>query len=408
MRDLSIRRVALFHFAFVLTFYAGLATAPSVNAASNHAIYAVKPDGDLLYYAYRGASNSANSWGPTAVQIGNGWNFRQVFSGGDGVIFAITDSGDLMYYKYLGVNNGSASWGRGGVKIGNGWNFRQVFSGGDGVIFAVADNFDLLYYKYLGMRDGSNSWGRTNVKIGNGWNFREVFPGGSGVIFAITESSDLLYYKFQGFGLGKSPPPVWAPASQNKIGNGWSFRKVFSGGDGAIFSIAADGDLFFHKFLGMADGAFRWGTDSGVKVGNGWNFAHVFAELTPATAAAAGSGPAAPGDAKPPPANAYRTSAWSSWSRADGVQYRYRWGWDPSDSRYSKDVDAIFEMKNLQRGVWDGSARSIDCHQNTVSMGTDVRLQPNQTRQVKFRTPNCGTLQSPEFRPNVVRAGRVD
>jgi hypothetical protein len=107
-------------------------------------------------------------------------------------------------------------------------------------------------------------------------------------------------------------------------------------------------------------------------------------------------------------AKPYRTNAWSPWSRAAGVEYRYRWGWDPTDSRYSKQIDAIFEMKNLQRAVWEGAARSIDCNQNTVSMGTNVRLQPNQTRQVKFRTPNCGTLQSPEFRPNIVRAGRID
>jgi len=107
-------------------------------------------------------------------------------------------------------------------------------------------------------------------------------------------------------------------------------------------------------------------------------------------------------------AKAYRTSAWSPWARTAGVEYRYRWGWDPTDSRYSKQIDAIFEMKNLQRGVWEGAARSTDCNQNTVSMGTNVRLQPKQTRQVKFRTPNCGTLQSPEFQPNVVRAGRID
>jgi hypothetical protein len=118
------------------------------------------------------------------------------------------------------------------------------------------------------------------------------------------------------------------------------------------------------------------------------------------------------GLATPPSAHAqvkaYRTSNWSPWSRAAGVEYRYRWGWDPTDSRYSKQIDAIFEMKNLQRAVWEGAARSTDCNQNTVSMGTNVRLQPKQTRQVKFRTPNCGTLQSPEFRPNVVRAGRID
>jgi len=94
-------------------------------------------------------------------------------------------AGDLLYYQYLGIGDGSASWGKTGIKVGNGWNFKQVFSGGNGVLFAVNDAGELFYYQYLGMRDGSSSWGAASAnKIGNGWNFKQVFSGGDGVIFA--------------------------------------------------------------------------------------------------------------------------------------------------------------------------------------------------------------------------------
>src|SRR6478672_8486984 len=46
--------------------------------------------------------------------------------------------------------------------------------------------------------------------------------------------------------------------------------------------------------------------------------------------------------------SAYRFSAWSAWRRAEGVQYRYRWGWNPQEPRYATRVDAEFEMRTLQ------------------------------------------------------------
>jgi tachylectin len=165
---------------------------PSARAANEQVIYGINPDGDLLYYKYLGMSDGSKSWGKTGARIGNGWNFRQVFSGGDGVIFAITEEGDLLYHKYRGLsdtaftNSGSSSWGTTGARIGNGWNFRQVFSGGDGVIFAINEEGELLYYRYLGMSDGSRSWGASGARIGNGWGFPQVFaelrstlPGGA-------------------------------------------------------------------------------------------------------------------------------------------------------------------------------------------------------------------------------------
>jgi len=44
-------------------------------------------------------------------------------------IYAITDNGDMLFYKYDGAADGSPNWSIQAKKIGNGWNFKQVFTG---------------------------------------------------------------------------------------------------------------------------------------------------------------------------------------------------------------------------------------------------------------------------------------
>ena len=46
-----------------------------------------------------------------------------------GAIYAIRDNGDMLFYKHTGTATGSADWPIQAKKIGNGWNFRQVFAG---------------------------------------------------------------------------------------------------------------------------------------------------------------------------------------------------------------------------------------------------------------------------------------
>lgn len=62
----------------------------------------------------------------------------------------------------------------------------------------------------------------------------------------------------------------------------------------------------------------------------------------------------------------------------------------------------------VQRRVWEGAARSLDCSKDTLSMSKRVVLQPNETQEVKFLTPNCGNKARPSFRPNIVRSTRID
>jgi hypothetical protein len=120
---------------------------------------------------------------------------------------------------------------------------------------------------------------------------------------------------------------------------------------------------------------------------------------------AAAAPPAAPA---PAPASGYKLSEWSPWARAEGAKYRYRWGWNPQEPRYADKVDAIFQITSTQTRVWDGAVRSLDCAQGTLSMSKRVVLQPGQTQEVKFLTPNCGTKTRPSFQPNVVRSVRID
>jgi hypothetical protein len=142
------------------------------------------------------------------------------------------------------------------------------------VIYGINPNGDLFYYQYLGMGDGAFSWGKVNVPAGNGWSFRHVFSGGDGVVFAITDTGDLFYYKYLGVNNGVK---AWGK-THVLIGTGWNFAHVFSGGNGMIFAINDAGELFYYKYLGMATGAAgnaAWGKTK-VQIGNGWNLPYVF------------------------------------------------------------------------------------------------------------------------------------
>ena len=108
------------------------------------------------------------------------------------------------------------------------------------------------------------------------------------------------------------------------------------------------------------------------------------------------------------PTGGYRMTGWSGWGRAAGVEYRYRVGWDPANSRPGSTVDAIYELRNPGGRAWSGAARSLNCSQNTLWGSTDATLGPGQTREVRVRAPNCGNATNPDIRPNVVAAGRID
>ena len=49
------------------------------------------------------------SWeGPK--EVGTGWNFKHVFSSGEGNVYAVTDDGRLLWYRHLAFEGGGPTW----------------------------------------------------------------------------------------------------------------------------------------------------------------------------------------------------------------------------------------------------------------------------------------------------------
>jgi hypothetical protein len=101
-------------------------------------------------------------------------------------------------------------------------------------------------------------------------------------IYAVQANGDMLFYKHLDYRDGSAS---WWPGGGTKIGNGWNFKQVFAGPEGAIYAITFDGDMLFYKHLGYRDGSASWWPGGGTKIGNGWNFVHLTANHSPAVPA---------------------------------------------------------------------------------------------------------------------------
>ena len=115
----------------------------------NGVIYAIAPDGSLMWYRNTGFATGEASWvGPK--KISTGWSsFKTVFSAGEGVIYAVTNDGKLMLYHHLDPMGGEKRWS-GPVQVGTGWDgYAQLFSTGNGVIYGLATDGKLSYYRHL-------------------------------------------------------------------------------------------------------------------------------------------------------------------------------------------------------------------------------------------------------------------
>ena len=249
---------------------------PAKASPADAVIYAVDQNNNLLWYRHDGREDGTPNWaGPEGKNVGTGWTFTHVFSGGDGIIYAVKPNGELLWYRHDGRGDGTPRWATEGKVVGTGWNVKHVFSGGDGIIYAVAANDDLLWNRHEGREDGTPRWASTVSKVvGNGWAFRHVFSGGDGYIYAVTPKAELLWFKHDGRHDGSYR---WATDAGRVVGTGWNVRHVFSGGNGVIYSVMPNGELMWHRHEGRQDGSFRWAAPGvGKNVGTGWMFRHVF------------------------------------------------------------------------------------------------------------------------------------
>ena len=252
----------------------------SIPSPAAGVIYAINSTGDLLWYRHDGRQGGSSQWaGQSGKKVGEGWTFKQVFSGGDGVIYAVTSDNRLLWFRHDGVNDGvddgTFQWpASAGKNVGTGWSFEHVFSAGNGVIYAITADGDLLWYRHEGRRDGSSRWaGQSGKKVGEGWTFKQVFSGGDGVIYAVTSDNQLLWFRHDGVDDGTFQ---WPASAGKKVGDGWNFEHVFSGGGGVLYGVTAAGDLLWYRHAGRADGSYSWTPPSGKAVGSGWKFVEVF------------------------------------------------------------------------------------------------------------------------------------
>src|SRR5947209_20006567 len=101
-------------------------------------------------------------------------------------IYAVNSVGNLLSFEHMNVASGNPYWGVKGAQIGNGWNFKQLFAGNSGDIYGIKYNGDLYYYQ---RGSGFNGWSITGKTIGNGWNSKQIFAADNGGIYAITNNA---------------------------------------------------------------------------------------------------------------------------------------------------------------------------------------------------------------------------
>jgi M6 family metalloprotease-like protein len=299
---------------FKILFYGGNGTTPVDSGMPRVGeIYGVKPEGPLLWYKYLGsgepdspATAHANWDSNSGNTIGRGWNgLQHLFPRGDGVIFAVHPNGNLLYYRYDGdgtsdPNATGLNWDpNSGNTIGTGWaNFRFLCSKPyegrtsthrhNSVIYAVGRDGFLRWYRYFG--DGESDPDATGLNwdpnsgniIGQGWSdgFRYM-AAISDIILMVKENGDLLWYRY--FGKGETDPSGgsgWDPKSSNIIGSGWHrFRHIFGGSDGrggyVIYAVDHARNLRWHRYSGTGDSdptstSSAWSPNSGNVIGTGW------------------------------------------------------------------------------------------------------------------------------------------
>jgi N,N-dimethylformamidase len=246
-------------------------------------IYAVQADGRLLWYRHQGWLTSTSSWtnNGTPRQIGSGWaGFATVLAGADGTIFAVRGNGDLLWYRYVLTNwsTGAGYWAaNSGARIGTGFNrFARMFGGYDNVIWGIQGDGGLYRYQYLRKdgTSGSGAWAGGNL-VGTSWQVTaDVAADVGGVIYTLNGS--LRWYRYVN--------GAWASGSGRTIGSGWSDtsqRTMLCTGAGSIYRLVLDttavpnldDKLFAYRLTNYTtvgtDGA-KWYYDKGRQVGSGF------------------------------------------------------------------------------------------------------------------------------------------
>ena len=187
-----------------------------------------------------------------------------------GMIYYVDGQNRLLWNRHDGRGDGSFRWAEPtNRQVGTGWDFKHVFSGGSSVIYYIDRENRLLWNRHDGSADGSFRWAApTNRQVGTGWDVKHVFSGGDGLIYYVDGQNRLLWNRHDGRADGSFR---WAEPTNRQVGTGWDFKHVFSGGGGVIYCIDRENRLLWNRHDGSADGSFRWAAPTNRQVGTGWD-----------------------------------------------------------------------------------------------------------------------------------------
>jgi hypothetical protein len=196
--------------------------------------------------------------------IGSGWNFATVISGGGRLMLALKPDGHMLAYQRNGYVDGKPLWASQPVPAGNTWQgFKSIFSGGENVVYGIRQNGDLMWSVYQG-----GQWAPQR-QVDNGWgHFKKVCGAGYGLIYALQEDGVLLRYNHIGYLTGDATwqsfrkrgiGPIAPETHYESLGSGWGqYRDVLPGADGVVYGIANDGRIYWYRFgTRPAAGALR-------------------------------------------------------------------------------------------------------------------------------------------------------
>jgi hypothetical protein len=250
--------------------------------------YDVLPEGRVDCYRHDGHVSGAPEWGASGYGIAEGFGgLLHEFAAG-GAIYTVRPNGNLVWIGHQGAKDCTADL-HGGETIGVGFDrFTSMFAMATGTpghvaIYGVAPDGGLYWYLYRCADTGrgletpgcwEGGWRLDTV----GWQaFTNVFSGGNGVIYAIAENGDLYWRSHDGYRTGES---FLSPFQ--RVGTGWhTFGQVLSGtDDGVIYAVDQEGLLWEYQHLGYARGTGLGAPGSWAErteVGSGWSSGHVYA-----------------------------------------------------------------------------------------------------------------------------------
>ena len=259
-------------------------------------LYGIDPAGAVRWYRHDSNTDgsASNVLGPRDMALN--WSaYKQVIPGGGDVLYGLAADGTLHWFRHAAYQIGLPMGGRmtadasmgsmgsvgslgsegpplfphfpyspyspaeGARSLGS-----TVYAAAPGVIVTPRRRIpDILR---VPTRPEQPAWEGPKV-VGCGWGvFKHVFSGSDGVVYAITADGRLLWYRHLGYRSGGGVE-TWQGPTQ--VGTGWGhFLNVVSQGDGVIYGVQPDGALTWYKHLGYLDGRPVW--EGPKNVDTGW------------------------------------------------------------------------------------------------------------------------------------------